>query len=90
MALNFGNTAKKASTSKRKDYPKLPDPDGQARTLAVSLKEQEEKEKAAKAAKEMCQAQLKHLARMFFFQVNQGKADPSTGIEVEADTPVLC
>ena len=82
--LDFGGIKKKEAVAPASDYPVLPDPDGKLAEQAAAFLEAQEKEEAAKGAKEAARGQLIMAARPYHFTVNSGHAEVPSSIAVRS------
>jgi hypothetical protein len=78
-SISLGAIKSKPSASKNKELPILPGDEVQAKMVDELLK-QAEREKSAKAGKEVLQAQFKDLSRPFIFNLNHAKSAVQTTI----------
>lgn len=87
--LNLGGIAQKSEKS-GKDYPVLPDPDGEVAKLVESLMEHSRQVEALEGALNVEKAELTAMAKQFYFDASRGKtAIPSSVSARAGSTEVL-
>ena len=78
--FNLGGIATQAESSTKKDYPILPDPDGDLAKLVAELLAKSNQLDALDGECTLLKAEITSKARPFWFEVNQGKAVAASSV----------
>ena len=78
--FNLGGIATQAESSTKKDYPILPDPDGDLAKLVADLLAKSDQLDALDGECTLLKAEITSKARPFWFEVNQGKAVAASSV----------
>ena len=73
--FNLGAIAPQGESSTKKDYPVLPDPDGELAKLVAELRAKSDQLDALDGEVVLLKGEITSKARPFWFEANQGKAD---------------
>jgi ribosomal protein S13 len=82
--LNFAGLKTSKPSTKASEYPVLPDPEGKMAGYAADFLEAQEREEAAKGAKETARLELVHAAKPFYFATNAGRAEVPSSVAIES------
>ena len=78
--LNLGGISAAKADTKKKDYPAIPDPDGEVAKLVAELRTKSDQLDALDGEVKLLKAEITSRARPFWFEANQGKAAPASSV----------
>ena len=78
--FNLGSIAPQGESSTKKDYPVLPDPDGELAKLVAELRAKSDQLDALDGEVALLKGEITSKARQFWFEANQGKAEAASSV----------